>query len=391
MTVPAPPLPAQIVGTHLLRGTPDGALVDAGPAATLPQSILTGGIVVDADGDSDLDVLNESGTWSNDGTGFFALVGPNFGGYVPIAAADIDGDGDADLLARWTGSQTATALLRRTAQGTYVLDVLAGPHTTSTGFHSAVFADVDDDGDPDVVATVRLPNNTEAVRVFENTAGAFAVTHTWAANGAIVAGDFDGDGRTDVVITGQNSFALHRRLGPGLVYAPPVVFAGQWVTTAADLDQDGDVDLCGSVVYWNRRFEGLGAGGRRQYGTSGAGSAGYRPTLSVVGTLRPDSVPQVRVMRGLGGMPSLLFASTVPANVPNALPGVTSYIGAPDVVVGFSLGGPTGLPGHGAVDLPLPIPPGAGAVALYLQAVVLDPAGPVALVHSNGTELRVGF
>lgn len=92
----------------------------------------------------------------------------------------------------------------------------------------------------------------------------------------IAAGDFDADGRIDLYLTAVGSNRLFRNLGNGRfedVTAPSGTAADGWSTAAAwiDSDRDGDLDLfVGRYVEWSaeldRKVHTAMAGGSRVYG-----------------------------------------------------------------------------------------------------------------------------
>jgi hypothetical protein len=90
-------------------------------------------------------------------------------------------------------------------------------------------------------------------------------------------------------------------------------------------------------------------------------------------------------------MPVALVFGASAIDVPNLLPGITGYVDNLFATVLLGLGGSPGVPGAGALDVPLAIPPGVSLLDVYVHALVLDPAGPIGLVHSNATVLRIGL
>jgi hypothetical protein len=380
----------QFLGTRRYVQTDDLVFVEAGLAAP-PPTMLLAPIVEDTDGDSDLDLVTQQGIWINDGTGQFTLTGPNFGGWRPVAKADVDQDGVHELLAVWQNGGTGAALLRRTGPNTYTTDVIYSAISGSvvSGVYAGLF-DVDDDGDLDLVGLEQLSGSQRQQRIHSNHQGVFTFATTLPYAGDALVGDFDGDGLTDLAVY-QGRLLVLRRQGPGLNYAPAVTYATPQVRLAADLDQDGDDDAVGQRVVKNRRYHGDAAGGRRQYGLGRIGSGGQRPWLSVTGIVRELETPGIRLRHAPGGTFAALLVGTGPADTPSViLPGVQSYVSGLYLLLSYGASGAPGTLG-GGVDVPVFVPPGVGGSRLYLEFLVFDPAVPNGIGYTNGCEMVVGW
>ncbi|MGR3318272.1 MAG: FG-GAP-like repeat-containing protein [Candidatus Anammoxibacter sp.] len=258
----------------------DGA---ANPSFTLGTITVSEGVILafpaDVDGDGDMDVLsginNGNGiVWhENDGA-----VNPSFtqGGTITssvlnlqsLYAADVDGDGDMDVL-------SASADDNKIAW--FENDGAANPsftaHTISTsvnGVISVFAADVDGDGDMDVLSA---SNSDDKITWYENDGAAnpsfTARTITTDADGAesVFAADIDGDGDMDVLSASANdnkvawykNNTIHRSaLFPETGTITTSTDSGTTLFVV-DIDGDGDMDILSpddSKIVW---FENDGA------------------------------------------------------------------------------------------------------------------------------------
>ena len=235
--------------------------VNYGPAsrqgAPFPGSlwdILAGDF--DRDGRQDLALLHSGGRLSsevsifrNDGRGGFGegWIHALNGDFGRLTAADIDTDGDTDLVA--TGSSAGgsfASVLPNSGDGTFGsirnLDLVRG-------IASVAFADFDRDGDLDLAAAVSF-----RLVCMRNDGGVFTEAQSLSVGPdptLVSATDLDGDGDVDLA-TGNvfENVSLFLNEGDGLFEAGRNYAAGGSVRflLAADLDADGDADLAAGSV-----------------------------------------------------------------------------------------------------------------------------------------------
>ena len=233
----------------------------------------------DVDGDGDLDMLagNDNAQtnrlYLNNGSAdpFSGVSGSNISGDVDstrsIALADVDGDGDLDLVAGTSGLINRLYLNNGSADpfsGVTGSDISSDTHWT----YSIALADVDGDGDLDMLAG----NSNQVNRLYLNngTADPFnSVTGTDISSDvhdteSIAVGDVDGDGDLDMLV-GNYSLTDTNRLYLNNGSADP--FSGvtgsdisgdahnTLSVALADVDGDGDLDLlAGNFSQTNRLY-----------------------------------------------------------------------------------------------------------------------------------------
>lgn len=207
----------------LLRGNGDGTFADPVALPTAPGSIpgwatgtptCVGLALGDLDGDGTLDVITSNR--STDGADrsldeVAILLGAGSGAFEPRIAlpawypyrpvvADLDGDGDRDVVA--TSNGAVLTVLVNAGDGTFEAVTLQVP---MSGI-SAAAADLDLDGDDDLVTV-----GWSGLAVHRNEGGLAFDSFTFLLPvqvASLVLADLDGDGRPDVVPLGQGSGAL---------------------------------------------------------------------------------------------------------------------------------------------------------------------------------------
>ena len=216
----------------------------------------------DVDGDDDLDVMITGQTnigisnqlYLNDGNGgylpdfSFDIAGLN---YDTVDFADIDGDGDQDMLL--TGNYEAKLFLNDGA-GNFTEQTSSG--LTGVRFGAVDFADVDNDNDLDVfIACNSMSVNISHLYLNDGT-GNFTLSNTNTfidiAEGAVSFADMDGDADPDLLIAGAvnpaTNYATVLYLNDGAgnfteQTGTPFTGVRYAALAIADVDNDSDPDV----------------------------------------------------------------------------------------------------------------------------------------------------
>lgn len=175
-----------------------------------------------------------------------------------VYAADIDNDGDLDVLSASDDNDTVAWYANTDGKGTFSAPQIITD--TATGARSVFAADIDNDGDADVLSASwgeQLSGNTGMeVAWYENAPGTqplgtFGIQriidyHTDPKS--VHAADLDNDDDMDVLSAsfGDDTIAFYENDGTGTewsTYTISTLADGAWDVFPADLDNDGDLDV----------------------------------------------------------------------------------------------------------------------------------------------------
>lgn len=267
---------------RLYRNEGSGRFVEVLGSSLTAENASTSAVRFgDVDGDGDLDVLvanvetlvsAPSRLFRNDGTGAFT---DDTAGNLTLSGSscsdarfvDVDGDGDLDIVATEGDFAGQTRLLLNDGTGAFSdVSGLQMPASAGTWGGRVTIADVDADGDPDLVLadypTTKLYVNDGSGTFTDVSASQLPPQAFQAAN--VLAGDFDGDGDLDLYVVNRTVVSYY-----GYASNPNRLFLNDGSGTFADattswlgsvsnsetldgrvLDADGDGDL--DVVLVNR-------------------------------------------------------------------------------------------------------------------------------------------
>jgi hypothetical protein len=244
-----------------------------------PEDALTSTVdvkLVDVDGDGDLDIFLSQGTSTgaprpnklliNDGAGFFTdesslRLPPAVELSSRVDFGDVDGDGDLDAIVSNLGSEQ---ILINDGTG-FFTDERAARLPPPLPFFSDIsaearFADVDGDGDLDILVSNENPFNPSPGggaqnRLWINDGAGFYTDQTAARlppamdqTGGMATGDIDDDGDLDIIVGNRGQERVLVNDGNGFFTEEtalrfPVVADSTRRVVLADMDNDGDLDV----------------------------------------------------------------------------------------------------------------------------------------------------
>jgi hypothetical protein len=252
--------------------------------------------IADIDGDGDLDIItaayfaNEIHWYENtNGQGDFSnlhIIG-NIPSPTSVFLSDIDGDGDMDVLST-SFSDLVVWYENLDGLGNFGLSQTIVQYPSNIHNPQIVFsADLDGDGDMDVLTA---SYNDDKIAWYENTDGAgsfgsqeiLSSNADWATD--VYAIDLDGDGDMDVLSASRldNKIAWYKNMDGNGNFSTEIIISqtatGAYSVYSTDVDGDGDFDVLASAstdneIVWYENLDGLGDFGSKNIISSNANTA----------------------------------------------------------------------------------------------------------------------
>lgn len=213
-----------------------------------------GSVAADIDGDGDLDIILSNddnydiSILKNNGNGTFASsIDVDLGSYsYSIEAADLDHDGNIDLI---VGTDSVLVSLNTDGTGSFSSHSSYLPGSSSYNIIDLAASDMDADGDVDIIVL----NDYDGFYLLKNNGdGTFQesiLLDRIDSPSSVSVGDLDGDGDGDFVISTLDDYRIYVYKNNGdATFAARVQYqTGDVIErlTLSDIDGDGDLDIIG--------------------------------------------------------------------------------------------------------------------------------------------------
>lgn len=217
---------------------------------------------LDRNGSFDLICASEDGNtvhwFESDGTdppGFTnRTIGEELDGVRRLDVGDIERDGDLDVFVAATGDGQLAVLRNLNVHQNATFSEAITVDDAADGARDVIHADLDKDGDRDLIAALFDDNQ---IVWYENDGGTFTrrTIATIAGAIAVATADLDNDGRLDVVSAARTAgqVSWHRNVsGTGTVWTSSIVSnQATSVETIAtvDMNRDGQIDILSTEVF----------------------------------------------------------------------------------------------------------------------------------------------
>ncbi len=262
-------IPSLILALSCLVPSAQASNVPFDDPVVIDASLAAASAVTSADLNRDgrLDVLAAGKTdgvltayvsTSDDGTSFnTSIIASDLPCPLAIVAADLNQDGNIDALSA-SGSNGEVIYYANDGSGTTWTPVTIEPvllNRSTIAVTGVAVADLDQDGDPDVVSIV---NDTNTVAWHENLNGdgttwmRHVLSSTVQQPQAVAVADLNGDGLPDIQVTAHSNNTVHwlENQGGGSFTLRTISssVSGVHGITTGDLDCDGDFDVVTTAI-----------------------------------------------------------------------------------------------------------------------------------------------
>ena len=237
----------------------------------------------DFDNDGDLDIAvgtdNEGLSWfKNNGSGTFGtqqIIDSDVEDVRAVSPADIDADGDQDLLVAANRADRIAWHKNLNGQGNFGPANALADINGANGAIQVISVDLDNDGDKDILTALTNDNRIAWQENLDGqgTFGDLITIATITEPRSVFAGDIDGDNDMDIIATNSSSngkVVYYKNLDGNATFGTEQIINSEAypsVVYAVDIDNDGDLDVFStagsSQLVWQENLDGQGTFGAK--------------------------------------------------------------------------------------------------------------------------------
>ncbi|MEM6721095.1 MAG: T9SS type A sorting domain-containing protein [Bacteroidota bacterium] len=229
----------------------------------------------DIDGDGNIDVISSSSdddkiAWYQnlDGQGSFGvqeIISNSADKAESVYAADMDEDGDVDVISISEGDNKLAWYENTDGQGTFTTHVITTALIPTIGvvLSNIHVNDIDNDGDMDILVGSKWFENINNSNTFIPRS-----IISFTDINAVYSSDIDNDGDIDVLLTAFGDLQLYINTdGLGNFSSPQTITFGSGISDiyTSDIDNDGNIDIIAGIdgslyekVAWFKNLDGAG-------------------------------------------------------------------------------------------------------------------------------------
>jgi hypothetical protein len=240
---------------------------------------------------------------------------------------DVNLDGKPDVVVQRGGDLVAATIFKNTSTSTIALGADLTITYSTLGPFNVYPGDFDGDGRADLI--IKSFYNTN-ITIFRNISTsnlvAFAAplvigsaSGSFVSGGRVLVEDFDNNGRPDIAVVNDNTVSVFKNTGAtgSIAFAPRINFPSSWGAKeafAADLDGDGKIDIAKLNYQLNAVsiLRNSSAGGNISFETDANFTVGYTPEAIIIADMDGDAKQDICINNTNSNIISILKNGSTP-------------------------------------------------------------------------------